>query len=62
MVQFAAKLVPLTFVELPDELRTSSDLVMSWHDRFEEDPANRWLRQAAAKLTTLFDGEYCSLC
>jgi DNA-binding transcriptional LysR family regulator len=56
------KLVPLTFVELPDALRSSSDLVMSWHERFEEDPANRWLRQATAKLTTLFDEQNCRLC
>ncbi len=49
------QLVPLQQVGLPPELAMSTDLVMSWHERFEEDAANRWLREATARLTALFD-------
>ena len=62
IARYFQKLVPLTFVELPDALRTTSDLIMSWHERFDEDPANRWLREATAKLTTVFDEEFCGGC
>lgn len=51
-------LVPLVIARVPKELRMSCELVMSWHERFEEDPSNRWLREVTARLTQAFDDEH----
>lgn len=53
------ELVPLVVVPLPEALRMSTDLVMSWHERYEEDPSNRWLREVTARLTLSFDRKDC---
>lgn len=40
---------------LPDNL-----LVMTWHERFEEDPANKWLRSAVVRVSDRMVAEECA--
>lgn len=62
MAYHFCSLVPVAIVPLPAELKMSTDLLMSWHERFEEDPSNKWLRQATARLTKAFDDQYETPC
>jgi DNA-binding transcriptional LysR family regulator len=41
-------------LELPDNL-----LVMTWHERFEEDPANKWLRSAVVRVNDRMKVQEC---
>lgn len=61
IARYFAQLLPLQLVPMPPELVFETDLTMSWHERFEEDPANRWLREATARLTEVFDAS-CGPC
>jgi DNA-binding transcriptional LysR family regulator len=60
MADTFARLARLRVLSPPPSLDLpQSELVMSWHERCNEDPANRWLREVAARLSHLVD-ETCS--
>jgi DNA-binding transcriptional LysR family regulator len=60
MADTFARLARLRVLSPPASLDLPpSELVMSWHERCNEDPANRWLREVAARLSLLVD-ETCS--
>ncbi len=58
IVEGLAPMLGLTVLE-PPMLLPDTALVMTWHERFDEDPANKWLRQAMVQVTDSMDREQC---
>jgi DNA-binding transcriptional LysR family regulator len=59
LAEHFAMMVPLQIFATPLEL-PNSELVMTWHERFNDDPANRWLREVVARLSVQVDSRCCA--
>jgi DNA-binding transcriptional LysR family regulator len=51
LIDYFAKLVPLKVLTPPIRLPTYPEEAY-WHERYDADPAHRWLREAIAKVTS----------
>jgi DNA-binding transcriptional LysR family regulator len=51
LIQYFAELVPLRVLEPPLPLPTYSE-ELYWHERYDSDPAHRWLRELLVRVTS----------
>ncbi len=58
IAQDIAPMLGLQLLEPPLPLPDTA-LVMTWHERFDEDPANKWLRAAMVRVTDAMEGDDC---
>jgi hypothetical protein len=51
LLDYFARLVPLKIMPPPIRLPTYPEEAY-WHERYDADPAHRWLREAIARVTS----------